>query len=47
MSSSYLSLKQRIKEVVLKEEGEFYRYITDAASSLRKLICYSIEQNEL
>lgn len=38
---------QRIKKIVLKEEGEFYRYISDAMGALRKLSCYSGEQNEL
>ena len=38
---------EKIKRVVMRQEGEFYCYLDDAVAGLRKLSCYSGEANDL
>lgn len=38
---------EMIRKVVMHQEGDFYRYITDAITGLKSLSCYSGEANEL
>ncbi len=38
---------EMIRKLVMHQEGDFYRYITDAITGLRSLSCYSGEANEL
>ena len=38
---------EAIRKAVMQQEADFYCYITDALAGLRKLSCYSGEENEL